>query len=418
MTPSSPGHLAATPVMPVGPVGPVAPLIDRDHRFLPAGAAGLAARGWRLRRAWPRDAGHLLLDLLDPDGIQVAGQWLADPARAAHIAGRTPGSRLVGGSSDAGSRSAASGGGATSGGGAAHGAGAAGDDGAVVLQPGGADRRLRPLAGLVRRDGFTLVGHRPEKRAVLAGPGCFVKVLRPDRLEDAASRARSVAGMNIGAPAVLEVDEARGLLVTKALPGRPLTALLAAADDGPDGIDRAGQACRLAGEALARLHARPVPDHGLPLHGPAQEIAVLERWQRQVAAHVPGMYPGQAVLPDLPTPSRRTLLHRDLHDGQLLVDGDRVGIIDCDLLAVGDPALDLANLLVHLELRGQQGVFGRAGTTPEQSGTVPTVRDLQAAVLEGYRPGGDVRDALPAYARAARMRLRAVYALRDPDLVS
>jgi Ser/Thr protein kinase RdoA (MazF antagonist) len=371
---------------PVSVVPPSAPILDRSRRFLPPGTEELAGQGWRLRRAWPRGADHLLLDLLDPDGRQVAGQWLADPERAAHVAARTPGADVRG---------------------------------AVVLQPDGADRRLRPLADLLRRPEFTLVGHRPEKRAVLAGQDRFVKVLRPERLPAAASRARVVAGMNIGAPEVLDVDPVRGLLVTRALPGRSLTDLLPTA--------QAEHACHLAGTALARLHALPVPDHEqgrgaeqeLTVHGPAQELAVIERWHRQVAQHVPGWQTAGLMsgplsgplsvpqLPSLPPLSRRTLLHRDLHDGQLLVDGDRIGMIDCDLLAVGDPALDLANLLVHLELRGEQGLI-RPGSVP----------GLRAAVLDGYRPDVHVRAHLPAYAEVARMRLRAVYALRDPELVS
>lgn len=361
-------------------------LLDRSRPFRPPWMQEPAAKGWRLRRAWPRNADHLLLDLLDPDGRPVAGQWLADPDRAAHVAARTPGADVRG---------------------------------AVVLQPHGADRRLGPLAGLVRREEFELVGHRPEKRAVLAGQDRFVKVLRPERLPAAASRARAVAGMDIGAPEVLDVDPVRGLLVTRALPGRSLTDLLPTA--------QAEHACHLAGTALARLHALPVPDHEqgtgagqeLTVHGPAQELAVVERWHRQVAQHVPGWQTEGLLsgplsgplsvpqLPSLPPPSQRTLLHRDLHDGQLLVDGDRIGMIDCDLLAVGDPALDLANLLVHLELRGEQGLI-RPGSVP----------GLRAALLDGYRPDAHVRAHLPAYAEVARMRLRAVYALRDPELVS
>ena len=44
-------------------------------------------------------------------------------------------------------------------------------------------------------------------------------------------------------------------------------------------------------------------------------------------------------------------LHRDLHLGQLVARGDGVAVLDWDLHAAGDPALDLANLLVYLETR-------------------------------------------------------------------
>jgi aminoglycoside phosphotransferase (APT) family kinase protein len=48
-------------------------------------------------------------------------------------------------------------------------------------------------------------------------------------------------------------------------------------------------------------------------------------------------------------------LHRDLHDKQLILDETGVGLIDFDLAALGDPSLDLANLVVHLQGREAQG---------------------------------------------------------------
>ena len=46
----------------------------------------------------------------------------------------------------------------------------------------------------------------------------------------------------------------------------------------------------------------------------------------------------------------RVAVHRDLHDGPLLVDGTQVGLLDPDTLALGEPELDLGNLLAHLQL--------------------------------------------------------------------
>ena len=96
-------------------------------------------------------------------------------------------------------------------------------------------------------------------------------------------------------------------------------------------------------------------------------------------------------------------MHRDLHDCQLLLapgpDGLRPGVLDCDLMALGDPALDLANLVAHLELRWRQGL--------------PADAEAVTAVLLGaYRPDAAVRAALPFHLANARLRLRCVYALR------
>jgi aminoglycoside phosphotransferase (APT) family kinase protein len=41
-------------------------------------------------------------------------------------------------------------------------------------------------------------------------------------------------------------------------------------------------------------------------------------------------------------------VHRDFHPGQLIIDGDRVHLLDLDLYARGDPALDAGNFLAHI----------------------------------------------------------------------
>ncbi|WP_152352538.1 phosphotransferase [Brachybacterium subflavum] len=339
--------------------------------FRPRGFEPFAEAGWRLARAWPRDEDHLLLDLRRPDGASVAGQWFRDPERAAHVARSTPGARA---------------------------------EDRVVLQGAGADRRLRPLADLVAAPGHRLVAHRPERRAVLAAPDAFVKVLRPERLAPAAARARWAAGQGLGAPEVLGTDAAAGILRTRALPGRRLTDLLDTAD--------AAAACERAGHLLARLasldpQAEDVP--ALGTHGPREEHAVIARWTRLAAVHAgagrAGAGGGSRTLPALPEPLRPVIAHRDLHDGQMLLAGDRIGVLDVDLLALAHPALDLANLLVHLELRAEQGLLADPA-------------EAAGAVLEGARPDAAVRGALPACAEATRLRLRAVYGLRDPGIAT
>ena len=50
-----------------------------------------------------------------------------------------------------------------------------------------------------------------------------------------------------------------------------------------------------------------------------------------------------------PLPVMRPV-HRDFYYSQLLFDGDRVTLIDLDLFALGDPAIDVANFAAHLTL--------------------------------------------------------------------
>lgn len=324
----------------------------------------LRSRDLRIRRAWPRSPEHLLLDIVDADGAAIAGQWFADAERTRRVRAATPGAWTLD---------------------------------SVVLQPRGGDRRLPLVGDLVRRDQHHLVAHRPERRAVIAAPQAFVKAVRPGRLESMVRRARLAATLDVGAPEVLDVDQAAAAMTTAVLSGQVLTDLLG----GP----RATAAARAAGQVLARLHAAPIPKAiDLGEHGPAEERAVLDRWSGLAQSY--GLIRA-GTKPLGPTPSgHRSLIHRDLHDGQLMIDRDGdVGVLDFDLLTVGDPALDLANLLAHLELRAMQGLLGDlAGAT--------------AATLEGYRPDAQTREALPGYLAMTRERLRAVYAFRDRELLS
>lgn len=320
-----------------------------------------ALPGFSVRRAWPRSPDHLLLDLRGPSGDPVAGQWLGEPGRAAEVARRTgAGSRAVG---------------------------------RVLLQPGGADRRLPALSGLLREDGAVLVAHRPERRAVVhRGDGTYAKVVRPERTAEVARAARAAGDSGLRVPQVLDVRE--GVVTTAPLPGRTLHDLLRA------GSSAVLPAAREIGRTLAALHRSPLPP-GVAVRDGAAEGQVLRRWTGLAHAHGVGDRGAEvAALRDPPAPL--VPVHRDLHDKQLLVDGDgSVGVLDFDLAAAGEAALDLANLLVHLELRAHQGVCSTA-----------LAAAAAAAVLDGYAPGPDVERRLAAYDQAARRRLVAVYGFR------
>ncbi|WP_157937001.1 glycosyltransferase family protein [Geodermatophilus chilensis] len=138
------------------------------------------------------------------------------------------------------------------------------------------------------------------------------------------------------------------------------------------------------GAELARAFAAaPLPAgcSGVLLTGPFMSASVRDALR--------------ATAPDPAVP-----LHRDLHDRQVLVAGDgSVGLLDFDLLAAGEPALDLANLLAHLSLRQRQGLVADAAP-------------LRAAVLEGYRPSSAVAARVPVHEATTRLRLAAVYAFR------
>ena len=240
------------------------------------------------------------------------------------------------------------------------------------------------------------MAHRPERRAVVRRvDGAYVKVVRPEKTAQVAQAARAAAVPGLRVPDVIGVDEAAGTVTTAALPGRTLHQLLVHASP------QAVPAATALGRDLAVLHASPVPP-AAAVHDGAAELAVLTRWEKLAGIHGVGR-PVEA-------PDRRLLqdagplvpVHRDLHDKQALVDGDgRVGLLDFDLAAAGEAALDLANLLVHLELRGLQGLASPA-----------LIRAVAEAVLEGYAPTAAVLARIPVYDAATRRRLVAVYSFR------
>lgn len=329
----------------------------------------LAEHGWRLRKAWPRGLDRLLLDLQPAAaavGPRVAGQWFAAPARASAVAAATPGAAAIG---------------------------------RLVIQPKGVDRRLPALARSLRRPGSELVGHRPERRAVVRDPdGGYTKFVRPDRWHRLVTTTRLAETLPVPTPKIIATDPVAATVTTDTLLGRTLTERLT---DGS-----AVDACRAAGRTLAALH-RIRPDPSLSVHDLAAERSVADHWQQQARdLSAPLRFTHRLASPQGPTtpPDHLAVIHRDLHDGQLLITDDgRVGVLDFDLVALGDPALDLANLVAHLELRAEQGMI----TDPQP---------LITAILDGYRPSTDIEARLPTYRALTWRRLTAVYAFRPEPL--
>lgn len=350
----------------------------------------LEAEGLRLVRSWPRDAGHLLLHLRDVEGghDDLAGQWFADDTRAAHVAAGSSGPRRA----------------------ARHLTGTG-----TVLQSDGADRRLLGLGALLERPGAQLVSHRAERRAVVRhehpqypAQVVYSKVVRPSRA-DALARTSLLSPPGVRVPSVSHVDLAAGVVSTEALPGRTLHDLCA--DHTVPGRERL-RAGRGTGAAVAALHAGPVS--GSARHGVEQELRITRAWLRHAAEHAsmaPQVLQRLHASTDLAARAlaedrgAEVLLHRDLHDKQVVVEpsSDALpALLDLDCAARGEAALDVANLVVHFWLRDLQD--GRT--------------DAAAAVgafLHGY---GQVpaADRVRGFAVLSAVRLVAVHSFRGhPD---
>lgn len=205
-----------------------------------------------------------------------------------------------------------------------------------------------------------LRSYRPGRRAVVASEDgtTFTKVLRPKRVGAVLQRweaAHRVLGSEARAPRIPQIlSESRtadGVLVLESLPGRSLHDHLVE-DSTPA---RRETALGSGVDILRRFHSAGIGQPDLPAAvdggSPGEWLAVLER-----------VHPGlveeyQRVAVDLPEPDdggRRSLVHGDLHDRNVLLDGGLGGIIDLDSLGVGDPALDVGNLAAHVLLRALQ----------------------------------------------------------------
>lgn len=154
------------------------------------------------------------------------------------------------------------------------------------------------------------------------------------------------AADGISIPEPLAAIPGLGLVLQRWMPGGLLTERLFA----PDALAAAARAA----EALHKLHrSRPLPSPRP--HSIVDELGILrERLTETMTArsteageirHI--LDRCEAVAKTLPVRTDAPI-HRDFYPDQLLLDGPRTYLLDLDLLALGDPALDAGNFLAHV----------------------------------------------------------------------
>ncbi|MCL3883149.1 phosphotransferase [Marivita sp. GX14005] len=204
-----------------------------------------------------------------------------------------------------------------------------------------------------------LLRHKPGRRALIRyridGRAPTLGKLRAkgaDTRTPALHDALRAAGFDGSAPMRVGVPATRGIVSDPALwlqdevPGRVLTDCLA-----PNG---ATAPLRQTGAALAELHKAQVParrDWSMQ-----DEREVLERALSEAIEHLPNeadeiahvLHGLSDILSTLP-PVAPTGIHRDFYPDQILIDGQTTWLLDLDLYANGDPAIDLGNFLAHLD---------------------------------------------------------------------
>jgi len=336
------------------------------------GHEGLPPGPLALQRAWPGRNGDILLEYEGSNGEIVAGRWPAD----------APGWDASGVEVSTAA-------------------------GRVALHAGGRDASLPCLADVLERPGARLVSHRPGRRATVhlcdGDESLWIKVVRPGRAEGVAATldcARRLGRGLFAVPSIRCLDPATDSVTCDGLAGHPLTAVLAAAET-PAHVRRVGR-------ALRSFHDQPAPQ-AATVHDGAAEAGVMLRWVQDLARLSESMAEQAATMANdvaaaleaAPTTAVAPL-HRDLHDGQVFLGpSGRLGILDFDTLAAGEPALDIANLLVHFDLRAAQGVC-----------SCDDAARVSEALLTGYGVEPEMRTRMQAYASAARIRLACVYAFR------
>ena len=200
-----------------------------------------------------------------------------------------------------------------------------------------------------------LTRHKPGRRALIeydatspTGPLTIIGKIRAKGLDTrthATLTAASLAGLPVPEPLGLAPE--LQMQLQRKEPGVPMTSLLA----GPRGIDLAIATAEIAHQ----LHQSDIPTQRR--HMLADEVRILHERLPLVVEQHPEWTGRLARVLDASADLARTIpapvggtrgIHRDFYADQLLVDGDRLLLLDFDLFCEGDPALDIGNFAAHI----------------------------------------------------------------------
>jgi len=224
------------------------------------------------------------------------------------------------------------------------------------LQPEN-DRKIPLLVNWSESDfaaDHTIISYRPGRRVVLGaanrGSKPIIKAYKKNRSTQAAKRyAMALAACERGGfevPELLQYRADYDCLIMARQPG----------ESPPVSLDATGT-WELIGSGLRHFQQAPVADE-IQVFTLRDELDVLDERARRLLLCVPTLplhwQAGREQLEDavkfLP-PAVNGLTHRDLHDGQFMVAGKSISLLDFDLVCCADMALDAANLLAHFKLR-------------------------------------------------------------------
>lgn len=273
------------------------------------------------------------------------------------------------------------------------------------------DSRI-PLASVLRKPAFmtneVIISYRPGRRIVL-GPvndkhgrisKGYKKLKSPQAVKNYAIAQSACEQGGFDIPDLLQYESQSDCLVmARRIGKKPVIASDAVA------------IWECIGSCLQQFHSSNEAK-GLEEFSCRDELLVLDERARRFLLCMPSLPGGwQAGRERLETasinlpPARLGLTHRDLHDGQFIIAGSTVSLLDFDLICYSDLALDAGNLLAHMKLRTLQG---------RQEGDISALTVCSKAFLLGLgrqdEPGFESR--LLFYKASTFYRLALLYALR------
>ncbi len=203
---------------------------------------------------------------------------------------------------------------------------------------------------------LTVRSFRPCRRAVVhatwPGGEAYIKVLPPAEVQRLVDAHSALLASGLPVPEILDTDERRGVVVMRALTGTSLRNRLLEGRGAMPG----GQAIFDVVQQFAELSQDSAwvagGEHVSLIKAAPRHAAMLERVLPRVGGRL------DTLLARLDQPGMATeasIIHGDLHDGQLQVDasGEIVGVLDIDRVGVGEPLDDVARFLGHLIALGE-----------------------------------------------------------------
>ena len=223
------------------------------------------------------------------------------------------------------------------------------------------------LGSELRVTSTTLIRHKPGRRALIAydvntpnGPLTLLGKIRAKGTDYNSYRVQQTLwdqGFAADSPDGYAVPEPMGVIsdwnmwLQHCVLGVPATQVLPTAT----GVDLAHRIAAL----IHKLHRTPVPT--IKTHTLIDELAILHQRLPLVAQDHPQWHSRITHLLSAcdvvcdsaskvlnPATLMPTGIHRDFYGDQILVDGDRLWLVDLDLYCQGHPALDIGNFIAHI----------------------------------------------------------------------